>query len=328
VVDLTTDTAKEVITKKNQFGNYEIRMESIGGQGANLAGKILADAAIMDMGLNGISFASYGSEKKGTPVRAYIRLSESDKEIRINSPVTEPHLLVVFAPVLVKSVPIMNGIKPGAQIVVNTTKSPEETRDLLKIPGGVTLYCIDAMKIAVEEKVRINTVIIGAISRAVEFLDKDALEAGIRRMFEKKYPALVEPNIKGFKRGYDEAALYEVPADDKYAISEFKQFQPKLGWKNAPIGGVIVNPGNTVLNDLTASRTGFKPVWDESKCINCAECDTACPDQCIIFSRKADDKGKERQFFDHIDYMHCKGCLRCVEVCPKQALTSVREAAE
>ncbi|HOY64926.1 MAG TPA: 2-oxoacid:acceptor oxidoreductase family protein, partial [bacterium] len=142
VVDLTTDTAKEVITKKNQFGNYEIRMESIGGQGANLAGKILADAAIMDMGLNGISFASYGSEKKGTPVRAYIRLAESDKEIRINSPVTEPHLLVVFAPVLVKSVPIMNGIKPGAQIVVNTTKSPEETRDLLKIPGGVTLYCV------------------------------------------------------------------------------------------------------------------------------------------------------------------------------------------
>ncbi|HOO57317.1 MAG TPA: 2-oxoacid:acceptor oxidoreductase family protein [bacterium] len=325
---MTTETKANVLSPTNEFGYYEIRMESIGGQGANLAGKILAEAAIIDIGLNGISFASYGSEKKGTPVKAYIRLAESDEEIRVNSPVIEPHLLVVFSTVLEKSVPLMMGVKPGTKIIVNTSESPEEIRELLKVPGGTTIICVDALKIAVEEKVRINTVILGAIARGVDFIEQERLEHGIRRTFEKKYPKLVDPNIKGFRRGHDEVKVYEVPDDSKYPQVEWKPFQPKLGWKNAPIGGTIVNPGNSVLNDLSASRSGFKPVWHEELCIHCGECDAACPDQCIFFTRREDGKGKERQFFDHIDYQYCKGCLRCVSACPKEALTAERETAE
>ena len=101
---MSTETESTVVAPKNEFGYYEIRMESIGGQGANLASKILADVAIVDMGLNGISFASYGSEKKGTPVKAFIRLADPEDEIRINSPVIEPHLLVIFSTVLAKGV--------------------------------------------------------------------------------------------------------------------------------------------------------------------------------------------------------------------------------
>ncbi|HEU4949551.1 MAG TPA: hypothetical protein VFT11_02200, partial [Candidatus Deferrimicrobiaceae bacterium] len=58
---------------KNDLGFFEIRMESIGGLGANVAGKILTEAAIIGMGMNGAGFASYGSEKKGTPVKAFVR---------------------------------------------------------------------------------------------------------------------------------------------------------------------------------------------------------------------------------------------------------------
>jgi pyruvate ferredoxin oxidoreductase gamma subunit len=322
---VSTETKSKPISPVNEFGNFEIRMESIGGQGANLAGKILSEAAILDMGLNGISFASYGSEKKGTPVRAYVRLADSEREIRINSPVIEPHLLVIFAPVLVDVVPMMMGVKPGASIVANTTMSPEDARDALRVPGGTTLYCVDALGIAVSEKVRMNTTILGTIARAVDFFSKDLLEAGIRRMFEKKYPALVEPNVRGFRRGYDEAKIYKVPNDDKYEYVQFKPFQPKLGWKNAPIGGAIVNPGNTVIHDMSASRGGFIPRWHEEKCIQCGECDSVCPDQCVIFVREESPNGVQRQFFDHIEYMHCKGCLRCVEICPREALTAERE---
>jgi len=91
------------------------------------------------------------------------------------------------------------------------------------------------------------------------------------------------------------------------------------------MGGAIINPGNTVLHDLSASRTGFMPKHHPDKCINCGECDSVCPDQCIRFKRGKDDKGKEKQFFDKIEYQYCKGCLRCVEVCPKEALTAERE---
>ena len=68
----------------NELGYYDIRMESIGGMGANLAGQILAEACILRIGYNGVNFASYGSEKKGTPVKSFIRLCATDQEVTDN----------------------------------------------------------------------------------------------------------------------------------------------------------------------------------------------------------------------------------------------------
>jgi len=317
--------ATEILKQKNQFGYYEIRMESVGGQGANLAGKILADAGILHMGLNGVNFASYGSEKKGTPVKSFIKFAEPGKDIRVNSPVVEPHLLVVFHTNLAGKVPILQGVKPGARVIVNTPKSCAVVRDLLQVPGGVTLYCVDAMKISVEEKVRINTTIMGTICLAVDFLTEDAVRASIKDIFGHKYPHLLEPNLNAFERGAREAEVLEVPDDGKYEVQPFSYFRPKLGWKTAPIGGIILNPGNTVLNDMSMSRTGFYPLWHEDLCIHCGECDTACPDQCMLFVTRPDDKGKDNRFMTGVDMKHCKGCLRCVDVCPKDALTAELE---
>ncbi len=53
-----------VLPKTNELGFFEIRLESIGGLGANLAGKMLAEAGVVGSGFNGVSFSSYGSEKK------------------------------------------------------------------------------------------------------------------------------------------------------------------------------------------------------------------------------------------------------------------------
>ena len=60
---------------------FEIRFESIGGLGAHAAGQILARAAVLDMDLNGSHFSSFGSEKKGSVVRSYVRLGASDRPI-------------------------------------------------------------------------------------------------------------------------------------------------------------------------------------------------------------------------------------------------------
>lgn len=314
-----------ILKEKNAYGYYEIRMESIGGQGGNLAGKLVADAGIVQMGLNGVSFASYGSEKKGTPVKAFIKFAEPDHEIRVNSPVVEPNLLVIFHTNMAKTVPVMSGVKPGAKVIVNTPLPCAEVRDILKVPGGVHLYCLDALKISVEEKVRVNTTILGAVAKAADFLSKEAIGAAIRATLGEKYPKLVEPNLSAFARGYEEVEVLDVPDDGKYPVQEFKHFKPALGWKNAPIGGVITNPGNTILNDLSASRSGFIPVWHEDKCINCGECDTTCPDQCTVWITGEDKKGKEGRLMRGFELKHCKGCLRCVESCPTAAITAERE---
>src|ERR1700750_2785004 len=70
------------LPKKNELGFFEIRLESIGGLGANLAGKMLAEAGVLSLGLKGSSFSSYGSEKKGSPVKSFIRFCDPDVEIR------------------------------------------------------------------------------------------------------------------------------------------------------------------------------------------------------------------------------------------------------
>ena len=68
-----------ILPKMNQSGYYEMRLESIGGLGANLCGKMLGELGIRYLGLNSASFSSYGSEKTGTPSPRKITSSSSSQ---------------------------------------------------------------------------------------------------------------------------------------------------------------------------------------------------------------------------------------------------------
>ena len=110
---------------QNDNGYYEIRIESIGGLGANLCGKMMGELGIKYLGLNSASFSSYGSEKTGTPVKAFIRYSSPDKDIRVHSPVTHPHILCIFHQALMQNTDIFDGCGKDTTIIINTNVSPE-----------------------------------------------------------------------------------------------------------------------------------------------------------------------------------------------------------
>ena len=97
---------------------YEIRLESIGGLGANLCGKMLGELGVKYLDLNSSSFSSYGSEKTGTPVKGYIRYCKKEKEIRLHSPVTNPDLLVVFHQALLKDSSVLSGCSVDTKIII------------------------------------------------------------------------------------------------------------------------------------------------------------------------------------------------------------------
>src|SRR5512134_1727760 len=179
---------------KNDLGFFEIRMESIGGLGANVAGKILTEAAILGMGMNGAGFASYGSEKKGTPVKAFVRLCDPDHQLRINSPVEEPHVLAIFHEAMAKAVPVTAGAVPGkTTVILNTRRTPAEARDYLRLEGG-KVGTVDAMGIALATGSRANMVMMGAVMKAAGFFAWAAVEEAVREQFGKKYPALMKGN--------------------------------------------------------------------------------------------------------------------------------------
>ncbi|WP_250277491.1 2-oxoacid:acceptor oxidoreductase family protein [[Clostridium] colinum] len=302
---------------------FEIRLESIGGLGANLAGKILGEYGALYLGLNASNFSSYGSEKRGSPVKSYIRYAKENVPIRVNSPIQNPDILGLFHIALAGKENVMAGVCENTSVVVNTEKQPDEVRDILKMYSG-KLYCIDALKIALDTKSRINMVMLGAIAKTNDFMCIDKLEECIKNTIGKKYPNALEQNLKAIKLGYENVKYKEIKVDDKYDYIIGKDIERAWGYKNAPIGGINTCFGSTISNDLSASREGYVPIFLKDKCINCGLCDSTCPDMAFQFV-KGEYKGKESMVNLGIDYHHCKGCMRCVNICPVNALKSCLE---
>jgi len=313
-----------LLPTKNDLGFFEIRLESIGGLGANLAGKMLAEAGVLGLGLNGSNFSSYGSEKKGSPVKGFIRFCEPEVEIRDHSPIEEPHVIGVFHEALYKMVDVVKGLRPNGIVLVNSTRDFESVKNDLGMKNG-KLAIVDALGIAVEEKTKVNTAMLGALFRICDFLDPDAMRAVIRKTFENKYPHLVEPNIKTFNRGYNEVAFKTYEAETSEKLTAFEKTRSKLGYSTQAIGGVIIAQANSLQKDMSGSRQGYLPAFNSETCIHCAQCDTACPDFCFVWKEGEDKRGRKNMFLQGIDYQYCKGCLKCVEACPTGSLTEMRE---
>lgn len=308
----------------------EIRFESIGGLGANLAAQLLAETLVLRQGLNASQFSSYGSEKKGTPVKAFIRVANARDPIRVTSPVIRPHVLAVFHEALLSRRATLAGLRADGALVVNAPAA-----SALALPKGRALL-VDAMAIAVEEKARLNTAMLGAVAKACALIDEKALASTLEEHFGKRSPTLGEANVKTFWRGYRECIERVVREGPEVPTPEAMNPTPRWGYRTAPLGGAILEAGNSIVNDLSASRQGFAPKLDLARCNHCGICDLVCPDYCLVWDAKdvmaamtPDGVEWERESVRllGIDYQFCKGCLRCVESCPSGAMTKEREGS-
>ncbi|MGM9928208.1 MAG: 2-oxoacid:acceptor oxidoreductase family protein [Bacillus sp. (in: firmicutes)] len=313
-----------LLPQKNELGFFEIRLESIGGLGANLAGKMLAEAGVLGLGLNGCNFSSYGSEKKGSPVKSFIRFCNPEVEIRDHSPIEEPHVIGVFHEALYKMVDVVQGLRPNGIVLVNSTREFDDVKKDLRMHAG-TLAIVDALGIAVEEKTKVNTAMLGALFRICDFLNPDDMRNVIRKTFEKKYPHLVESNIRTFDRGYNEVTFKTYKQKEVVEFKPLVRSHTSLGYETQLLGGVMTAQANSILKDVSASRQGFLPSFNSETCIHCAQCDSVCPDFCFVWEEGEDKRGRKNMFLQGIDYQYCKGCLKCVEACPTGSLTDMRE---
>lgn len=310
-------------TNLDEDGFYSIRLESIGGLGAHLVGQILAQAGVLGQGFNGAHFSSYGSEKKGTPVKSHIRFCSPDREVRVSSPVEQPHLIAVFHEALAGTSDAAAGLRPDGTIIVNAVSSPEEVKESLGLPGG-TVGVLDASGIATQENTRLNMAMLGAVTRTTDFIDADAVRQVMRDTFERRYPHLMEANLRTFQRGYEELQRQSFPTDGEWATSAARP-QPAFGYLNAPWGGAVTNPGNAILKNLSISRAGALPHLELEKCVHCGLCDVVCPDLCFVWETVPAENGSQAVHLMGIDYHYCKGCLKCVDTCPTDALAEATE---
>ena len=301
---------------------YEVRLESIGGLGANLCGKMLGELGVKYLELNSSNFSSYGSEKTGTPVKGHIRYCKKEKEIRDHSPVSRLDLLVIFHQALLKDESVYEGCADNTKVLI----AMEAGQESISYRGKGICYGLPAQKIAMETKSRINLVMFGAVLKLMGLGSLDEGEKICKETLGNKYPDALSGNLDGMRRGYGEVHPIETltDIDVKYVNTNIKQ--SKIGYENAPIGGINPCFGNTVTSDLSPSRQGYIPIFIKERCINCGLCHSTCPDMVFQF-KKGEYKGREMMVNQGLDYYHCKGCLRCVDVCPVNALVRGVEAA-
>jgi pyruvate ferredoxin oxidoreductase gamma subunit len=180
----------------------EIRFHGRGGQGAVTSAELTALAAI-EHGKYAQAFPSFGPERRGAPVMAFVRVS--DKPIRTREKIYEPDIVVVLDPTLLDIVNVAAGLKENGVVVLNTTKSAKEVRNSSGITAKLAL--VDASKIAIETLgVPItNTTLLGAMLKATDLLPLSALEGPMQARFGR----IAGKNIKAFQRAYEETSIQE-----------------------------------------------------------------------------------------------------------------------
>ena len=178
----------------------EIRWHGRGGQGAKTASLLLADAAF-NTGKYIQGFPEYGPERMGAPITAYNRIS--NKPITIHSNIYEPDYVVVVDDTLLEAVDVTSGLKSNGAIVINTTKSPDYLRKVLKGYEG-DIYTIDAREISMQTLGRYfpNTPMLAAIVKVSKIMDDESfikdMEGSFKHKFAKK-PEVIAGNMEAIK---------------------------------------------------------------------------------------------------------------------------------
>lgn len=179
----------------------EIRIHGRGGQGAVTSAELAALAAIEE-GKYAQAFPSFGPERRGAPVMAFIRIS--DKPIVTREKVYEPNYVLVLDPTLLKLVNVEAGLKKGGMVIVNSTKSADQIRKETGIKAKLAV--VDASKIAIETmRVPItNTTMLGALLKAAPGL---ITMEGLRAPIDHRFGPIAEKNIKSCARAFEETKV-------------------------------------------------------------------------------------------------------------------------
>ncbi|MBO5516718.1 MAG: 2-oxoacid:acceptor oxidoreductase family protein [Firmicutes bacterium] len=186
-------------------GLTEIRWHGRGGQGAKTAALLLADVCF-STGAEVQGFPEYGPERMGAPITAYNRISE--KPIRVHSNIYDPDYVVVVDETLIEDIDVTAGLKENGAIIINTAKSPEEMRPLLRGYKG-RVCTIDARKVSIATlgKYFPNSPMLAATIKVSGLMEEDAFLKEMETSYAHKFatkPEVIKGNMDALKMALEE----------------------------------------------------------------------------------------------------------------------------
>jgi 2-oxoacid:acceptor oxidoreductase gamma subunit (pyruvate/2-ketoisovalerate family)/2-oxoacid:acceptor oxidoreductase delta subunit (pyruvate/2-ketoisovalerate family) len=290
----------------------EIRIHGRGGQGTVVAAEWLAAAFVLD-GKYAASFPSFGQERRGVPVAAYLRFDAAP--VRERTRVYHPDIVLVLDRALAALPECYAGLKDGGMAIINTKEGEV-------VPPSVTnlglCASVDATGIALQEIGRPipNTCMLGAFARATQLVPLDALSSAMEELL--KGDGLAR-NKRSMERGFREVkvkSLTPVTASKKAATIEPPR---RDGPASIPFQSPFESPWVDAHKMLTIPTGDWRfrvPVLDKETCRQCGWCQISCPLGCLR-------PGADGYF--HPDLTYCKGCGICAHECPAYAIRMMTE---
>jgi len=173
----------------------EIRIHGRGGQGAVVASRLLAIAFFKE-GKWVQSFPTFGAERRGAPVAAFVRADSEPITLRCS--IKNPDFLMVLDSTLLRDIDVTAGLKRDGIAVINSDK-PVELE-------GARVAVVDASRIAVELGLGtpayplVNTAMVGAFAGATGLVSLSSVEEAIREHVTVK----VYENVEAAQRAFEE----------------------------------------------------------------------------------------------------------------------------
>jgi len=169
-----------------------------------LASKILAKA-LVEEGKFVKAIPSFGFERRGAPVAAFLRFD--DKEIRQLTNIYSPNCIICLDPTLPRSVDIFAGVQENGVWVQATKKS----RDQLEVPDNISIMGLcDAFGIALKTIGRpiTNSVMLGAFAKTTGIVTLESLLKGMESVAFRD--AALNKNLEAANRAYEETMVYQL----------------------------------------------------------------------------------------------------------------------
>lgn len=170
---------------------YEVRLAGTGGQGAILAGIILAEAAIRE-GKNVVQTQSYGPEARGGASRSEVVISEGE----IDHPkVLEPNITLCMSQEACDR--YSNQTRQGGLIILDAdhvSRSP--TTRAVRVPLTSLARDVTGRAIAA------NVVGLGLLAGLTGIISRESLEEAVQARAPR---GTAELNLRALAAGYEEA---------------------------------------------------------------------------------------------------------------------------
>jgi len=177
----------------------EIRLQGRGGQGVVVASEILARACFEE-GMYPQCYSLFGGERRGAPVAAFVRISES--KIYLKCDIDHPNHLILFDKTLFSEKEILEQVVPGGFLLFNMDESYQS--DAFK---DYTVGTINALEISKKNELGavVNTAVLGAYIRLTQIISLERL----LKVTKETVPAAIDQNVSAAKEAYEKLSIIQ-----------------------------------------------------------------------------------------------------------------------